>query len=97
MYEGLRTLDLKKIEKFQTKTESMKKQLLDPNKSKTFKLQVKTRLMYYKRRYTYDMGSMKIYFTKGIKVEHLKTISGKYYRFALVMKLVLFELLIVSA
>jgi hypothetical protein len=42
------------------------------------------------------MGAMTIYFTKGIKVNHLKKVTGRYYRFALMLKLVLFELFIVS-
>jgi presenilin-like A22 family membrane protease len=42
------------------------------------------------------MGAMMIYFTKGIKVEHLSKWTGRYYRFALMIKLVLFEILIVS-
>lgn len=42
------------------------------------------------------MGAMMIYFTKGIKVQHLEKWTGRYYRFALMMKLVMFEILIVS-
>jgi hypothetical protein len=53
-------------------------------------------MMYYRRRYDYDMGAMMMFFTKGIKVKHLVKWTGRYYRFALIMKLVLFEIFIVS-
>jgi hypothetical protein len=42
------------------------------------------------------MGSMMGFFTKDFKVQYLETFSGKYYRFALMMKIIFFELLIVS-
>jgi hypothetical protein len=39
---------------------------------------------------------MKLYFIQGIKPEHLKTWSGKYQRFTLLIKVFLFEISIVS-
>jgi len=96
MFEGLRTLDVKVVERYERKIASLKKMIVDPQMTKSVKLQAKDRIMYYKRRYTYKMGSMRIFFTKKIKAKHLKTISGKYYRFALVLKLVLFEIIVVS-
>jgi len=40
---------------------------------------------------------MNIFFTKGIKVKHLKKFTGRYYRFSLMLKLVLFEIIVVCS
>lgn len=96
MFEGLRKLNLNKITNYETKVNEIKEYIVDKSKSHTNRLNAKSRLMYYKRRYEYDLGAMILFFTKGIKVQHLKKWTGRYYRFALIMKLVLFEIMIVS-
>ena len=75
---------------------SIKKEVIDKTKSIEYRTEAKRRMMYAIKRYEYSMGSMMIFFTKDIKVEHLEKFSGRYFRFALIMKLVLFEIMIVS-
>lgn len=96
MYSGIKYLRVKTIEKYESKVAELKKQMLEPKMSEQNKLKIKARLLYYKRRYTYKMGSMMIYFTRGIKPHHLRKLSGRYYRFVLMLKYTLFEVLIVS-
>jgi hypothetical protein len=96
MYNGIRVLNLKKIENFENKVKEIQEYIVDQRNKHSSRKKAKARLNYYKRRYEYDMGAMMIYFTKGIKVKHLAKWTGRFYRFALMMKLVIFEILIVS-
>ena len=96
MYDGLVKLDVDKFEKYENKIDELKKYIVDQNNSVDNRTKAKARMMYYRRRFEYDQGSMMIFFTKGIKAQYLKKFTGKYYRFALMAKLVLFELLVVS-
>jgi hypothetical protein len=50
----------------------------------------------YKKRYEYSLGSMMIFFTRGIKPENLEKWTGRYFRFAIMLKLTLYEVFIVS-
>ncbi len=96
MYDGLVKLDVNKYERFEKKIEELKKYIVDTSNSVENRTQAKARMMYYRRRFEYDQGSLMIFFTKGIKATYLKKFTGKYYRFALMIKLVLFELFVVS-
>jgi hypothetical protein len=68
MFNGIRTLKLHRIRNYESKVKEIKEYIVNKRNKHSSRLKAKARLMYYKRRYTYDMGAMMLYFTKGIKV-----------------------------
>lgn len=87
---------MKRLAKYQSKLTEIRKEVLDKTKDLDYRMEAKRRMMYAIKRFEYSMGSMMVFFIKDIKVEHLEKFSGRYFRFALIMKLVLFEIMIVS-
>ena len=96
MYQGIKKLDIDKIEKYEEKVKSLKEKILNKKYSNSYKMSVKAKLIYYNKRYDYDMGAMMIFFTRGIKPKNLRKWTGRYFRFAMMLKLTVFEILIVS-
>lgn len=96
MFHGIKKLKLERIQRYENKVKEIKAYIINKKNKLSYRLQAKARLNYYKRRYEYDMGSMMIYFTKGIKAQYLQKWTGRFYRFALLMKLIVFEIFIVS-
>ena len=96
MGEGLRTLEVSKIEAFEKKTKKIKERIVDSKRPEEYRKAAENRLAYYNKRFSYHFGSMKIYYVQGIKPEILNTWTGKYHRFVLILKMFVFEILIVS-
>lgn len=96
MFNGIKKLKLHRIQLYENKVKEIKAYIINHKNRHSNRLKAKARLNYYKRRYEYDMGAMMIYFTKGIKAEYLQKWTGRFYRFALMMKLIVFEIFIVS-
>lgn len=68
MFEGLVNLDTSLYEKYEAKIDELKKFIIDQqNNTIEDRTKAKERLMYYRRRFEYDQGSMRIFFTKGLK------------------------------
>lgn len=96
MWEGLRTLEVSKIIAYDTKTKKIKEKIVDAKRNEEYRKAAESRLAYYNKRYQYHFGSMMTYYVQGIKPEILQTWTGKYHRFLLILKMFVFEVLIVS-
>lgn len=96
MYNGIKKLNISRIQRYENKVKEIKAYIINKRNKHSNRLLAKARLAYYKKRYEYDIGAIMIYFTKGIKAEYLQKWTGKFYRFALMIKLIIFEVLIVS-
>lgn len=96
MVNGIRNLDLILIERYEKKVKKIQDYIIDKTNTRSNRLLAKNRLNYYKMRYEYELGAKMIYFTKGIQAKYLQKWTGRFYRFALMVKLIFFEILIVS-
>jgi hypothetical protein len=96
MYAGIRDLNINTVKMFQDRVVSLQKKVVDKSKPRSYRFAAKQKMNHFKKTYEYRLGSMMIFFTRGIKPENLKKWTGKYFRFAMMLKLTLYEVLIVS-
>ena len=96
IYQQIHTLNFVKIQKFHKKVESIKDYIKNEKDTIKNRKAAKERLNYYKLRFEYRYGAMLRFFIEGIKPEKLNTFIGRYLKFFMMLKLVIFEVLIVS-